>query len=68
MANKSVLSGEEQEILTDAQQGVLRRLRVSGTKGFSRSDYVVLRTIKQNCRNTVKHFESARNCLSRSTS
>lgn len=50
----------ERELLTPTQFAVLERLRRGGTKNFSRSDYVVLKTIKQNCRNTVKHFEAAK--------
>lgn len=60
MANNDSRLDVERDLLTPTQLGVLGKLRASGTKNFSRSDYIVLKTIKQNCRDTLKHYDAAK--------
>jgi len=51
---------QEKQILTKTQQDVLKKMRRSGTKGFSRNDYHVLQTIRRRCRETLKHYNAAK--------
>jgi hypothetical protein len=48
------------QILSETQYGVLEKLRRNGTKGFSRNDYKVLQGVRRRCRDTLKHFEAAK--------
>jgi hypothetical protein len=48
------------QILSDIQLEALEKLRQSGTKSFSRNDYKILQGVRRRCRDTLKHFEAAK--------
>jgi len=54
-------SDPEAVILTEAEKAVVARLRCSGTEGFTRNDYYHLKKIREKCRNTLKHYDAAKN-------
>ena len=48
------------QILSETQLVVLQKLRKNGTKNFSRDDYKIMQGVRRRCRETLKHFDAAK--------
>jgi len=48
------------QILSETQFEILEKLRRSGAKNFSRNDYKIMQGVRRRCRDTLKHFEAAK--------